>query len=209
MLELVLFYFLFVTTYLGSSYYCYILDFYGIEKRQPTNLEKMEKIYQKILPNVLFNILVVSPIYVYYVFSFFTINKEIHLFLLPFELFYMYIGTDILFYTFHRIAHIPSIYKIVHKKHHELTAPIGLGAFYCNPLEMILVNLPSVLLPALLVNIPFFSIVVYNFFATINTVVKSHGGYRHLCGFHDIHHEKFNVNYGVGYFMDKLFNTHD
>ena len=211
---MLIFYFLFLLSYFGSSYFCYLLDFFGAEKRQQINRTKMEKIYKKIFPNVIFNVCIVTPLFAYYTFSFFDIPTTTNLYSIPSDLFCMVMGTEILFYTFHRIAHIPKLYKVIHKKHHELTAPVGLGALYCHPLEMVLVNLPSTILPGLLVGVSFNMLALYGILATLNTVITSHGGYNtsncdsNTCrAFHDIHHEKFNGNYGLGYFMDNIFKT--
>lgn len=34
-----------------------------------------------------------------------------------------------------RLLHHPKLYKKIHKKHHEWTAPIGVIALYCHPVE--------------------------------------------------------------------------
>ena len=209
------FYILYLITYFGSSYTCYAWDINSVyKKRQPTDVEKLKAIYAKILPTVLFNVCIVTPIFTMGVFSLFTISDNFSVYYLPSDLFFIITGTEILFYTLHRVAHHPKIYAKIHKKHHELTAPVGLGALYCHPLEMVLVNLPPVVLPGLILGVSYTSIMIYGILATFNTVVESHGGYKmstcnnNACrAFHDIHHEKFNGNFGLGYFMDGLFKT--
>ncbi len=45
-----------------------------------------------------------------------------------------------------RLLHHPRLYKYVHKKHHEWTAPIGWVAVYAHPVEHIISNmLPPVM----------------------------------------------------------------
>lgn len=208
-------YFSYITTYLGCSYICYLWDYTSYtERRQKTTLNKLLNIYNKILPNVLINIMVVSPIFTYSVCSLFDIPDKTNLYTIPSDLFFIIMLTEVFFYTLHRIAHFPLFYRRIHKTHHELTAPIGLGALYCHPLEMVLVNLPSVLLPCLILGVSFDVLALYQILATINTVIGSHSGYnKNVCkgdrcrAFHDIHHEKFNGNYGLGHFMDKIFKT--
>ena len=45
---------------------------------------------------------------------------------------------DCLFYHLHRFLHHRLIYKHIHKKHHEWTAPIAAAAVYSHPLEHLL-----------------------------------------------------------------------
>lgn len=40
-----------------------------------------------------------------------------------------------------RFFHHPKLYKLVHKTHHEWTAPVGVASIYCHPLEHAMVNL--------------------------------------------------------------------
>ncbi|KAJ1411742.1 fatty acid hydroxylase superfamily-domain-containing protein [Ochromonadaceae sp. CCMP2298] len=52
---------------------------------------------------------------------------------------------DTLFYWAHRTLHHKSIYKYVHKQHHEFKVPVGVCAEYANPIEDLLANiLPTV-----------------------------------------------------------------
>ena len=99
MLELAIFYFLFLLAYFGSSYLCYLWDFFDAKKRQNTNGKKLEKIYKKIYPNVIFNVCIVTPLFTYYAFSFFDIPTKLNLYSIPLDLFYMIMGTEVLFYT--------------------------------------------------------------------------------------------------------------
>ncbi|RJE16731.1 C-4 methylsterol oxidase, partial [Aspergillus sclerotialis] len=38
-------------------------------------------------------------------------------------------------YWFHRVLHLPRLYKMIHKLHHQYSAPFGLAAEYASPLE--------------------------------------------------------------------------
>ena len=40
---------------------------------------------------------------------------------------------DTWFYWCHRALHHPSIYRFVHKQHHEFKEPTGIAAFYAHP----------------------------------------------------------------------------
>uniref|UniRef100_A0A1I8J2R8 Fatty acid hydroxylase domain-containing protein n=1 Tax=Macrostomum lignano TaxID=282301 RepID=A0A1I8J2R8_9PLAT len=58
----------------------------------------------------------------------------------------------ILFYYCHRWLHSPSLYKRVHKLHHEWQAPVAAVAMYAHPVEFLLSNLLPVMAGPLLLN---------------------------------------------------------
>ena len=53
---------------------------------------------------------------------------------------------DTWFYWTHRAAHHPSIYRFIHKQHHEFYVPVSICAGYAHPLEDLVVNLGSTLI---------------------------------------------------------------
>jgi sterol desaturase/sphingolipid hydroxylase (fatty acid hydroxylase superfamily) len=93
---------------------------------------------------------------------------------------------EIWFYSLHRMLHLKLFYKF-HKKHHEITSTVGLLALYAHPFDAIVVNMGSI-------------------YATINTVLHSHSSTASNSP-HQLHHLRFNVNYGLNLFMDRLFKT--
>lgn len=48
---------------------------------------------------------------------------------------------EIGFYYSHRLLHVGWLYRWIHKRHHEWTAPIAVTAIYCHPVEHVLSNL--------------------------------------------------------------------
>jgi len=122
---------------------------------------------------------------------------------------------EVLFYTMHRLAHHRLLYKHVHKIHHEWTAPIALASDYCHPLEHLLVNvLPNIAYGVIFGSDPF----SYLFWWVISYLASqtNHSGYRFPTAdltheaqpnFHDLHHERFNTNYGSMGVLDWLCGT--
>lgn len=127
-----------------------------------------------------------------------------------FEMAVLILLEEIGFYYSHRLLHSRLLYKHIHKKHHEWTAPIAVTAIYCHPIEHIFSNL----LP------PFFGLLVMGshiataylwFSLVILSTLNAHSGY-HLPFFpspeaHDFHHLKFNQCFGVLGVLDRLHGT--
>lgn len=111
---------------------------------------------------------------------------------------------EVWFYTFHYIFHSKYLYPI-HKTHHENNEVIGIFALYAHPFDAILTNIGSLILLHYFIHFSVFHIYVIGTIATINTIISSHTGT--LNGFHQEHHRRFTCNYGMNYFMDRLFGT--
>nr|XP_048293714.1 fatty acid hydroxylase domain-containing protein 2 isoform X2 [Myodes glareolus] len=126
------------------------------------------------------------------------------------ELAFFTLVEEILFYYSHRLLHHPTLYKKIHKKHHEWTAPIGVISIYAHPIEHVVSNMLPVMVGPLAMGSHLSSITVWLSLALIITTI-SHCGY-HLPflpspEFHDYHHLKFNQCYGVLGVLDHLHGT--
>jgi len=118
---------------------------------------------------------------------------------------------DFLFYWAHRTFHRPSLYKKIHKKHHEFVVPSAIAALYAHPLEFIVANsLPVMAGPFLLclLGLPVHlgTLWIWLFIRVLETL-DGHSGYSFRFWFphkliygggaepHDAHHSKFNGNF--------------
>jgi sterol desaturase/sphingolipid hydroxylase (fatty acid hydroxylase superfamily) len=124
------------------------------------------------------------------------------------KLYGMYLITDVIFYTTHRMCHeIPYLYKNVHKIHHQWVETYAIDAAAAHPFEMLVVNLTTVELPAMIVGAPYYIHLAWMCAASINTVCN-HSGYNLLGTVaHDQHHHYNNCEFGTNTFVDWLCKT--
>ena len=126
-------------------------------------------------------------------------------------------------YWFHRALHTPTLYKKIHKLHHQYSAPFGLAAEYASPIETMILAFGAVGIPVLytaftqdLHILTMYAWIVCRLFQAID----SHSGYElpwslhHFLPFwagadhHDVHHEKFIGNYSSSFrWWDYVMDT--
>lgn len=121
------------------------------------------------------------------------------------------------YYWLHRWMHQPSIFKIVHKVHHDSNITSPWTAFSFHPLEGLL---QAVFLPLLLMVLPMHlyvlivQLTIMTFSSVINHLdieIYPKNFHRHFIGkyfigatHHSLHHKQFKYNYGLYFtFWDK------
>lgn len=119
-----------------------------------------------------------------------------------------FIISDIWLYITHRLFHTSILYKY-HKMHHIFVNPCKLSGLYVHPIEFILSNHLSMMIPLKIIsnqNLLF----IETAFVAID-ILMSHAGknYNHPSArYHTLHHQYMNCNYGFLYISDILFNTY-
>lgn len=184
--------------YVMSSYY----DF-SKNKDAYKNVDFSNKV-----DNIFINVFIYLPLSLYITLTIQPIEYNFHsMYYEAFHIFLNIVFGEIWFYTLHRIMHSKHFYKY-HKTHHEMKETLGLFALYAHPFDAIVVNLGSIYVLHLLLQFSAFQVYLVGTYATINTVINSHSSIANKQS-HQIHHLKFNVNYGLDLFMDKIFHTGD
>ncbi|MEC5156382.1 lathosterol oxidase [Chryseobacterium sp. MP_3.2] len=146
---------------------------------------------------------------------------EYGLWYLPLSLIVVLLIHETYYYWLHRLMHVPKVYKIVHKVHHQSLSTTPWTAFSFHPWESVL---EALILPIILLIIPLniYVLLIYLIFMTFSSVVnhldieiyplwfrKSTFGKLWIdATHHHYHHKEFTTNYGLYFtFWDKLMGT--
>lgn len=119
------------------------------------------------------------------------------------------LAVEVLFYYSHRILHIPYLYKRIHKIHHRWTSPMSISTTYCHPIEHFVANLMTIILAGYIAGLSHSALRVWHIFSLLNAMIVAHGGYRwpFYNNMHDLHHVRFECNYGVLGVLDDIHGT--
>lgn len=115
---------------------------------------------------------------------------------------------DVFFFWTHLLLHQPFFYARIHKLHHQWTAPTALAAAYAHPIEHVLSNVGPAAIAMVMFRPHFLSFVTFTWLG-LTTTLCEHAGYEFLADakFHDIHHLRYNCNYGLWGLYDDLLGS--
>ena len=197
----------FYSFWLGSTF-CFLLDYFVPQLRvnaHQINRSIVLQNYKKMTPLVLFNLFAAYPFF-QYVEPTMIQKYEPNTFHPLINMFLWVVTTDFVFYTIHRALHTKYLY-FIHRVHHTFNYTYGMGAIYAHPIELYLGNLLPVAAPMVIFKIPYRQCDTIVFFATLFTIIVSHGGYKFdLSSGHLYHHLKYKCNYGL-LKTDRLLGT--
>jgi methylsterol monooxygenase len=200
------YYIIFNLSYYIPSIILFIADMYKMYIRTQ-KIDDIMALYRKCIPTVLINASVFTWLPIYIMGSFCNLlGFEFSVLKMMFDMVASLFMADVLFYTTHKILHMKPFYQLFHKKHHELTAPIGVSALYMTVTDMYFANILPLYLPLIIVSAHPYTVILWMVLVNINTVIISHGGVKVLSDFHDNHHKYFNMNFGMNLIMDYIFD---
>ncbi len=214
--------FLFAITYLATSLFFLGCDLFISNKRVSFKANKITHTitqsqllmqYIHFAPSVLCNVCILAPLCLNLLANFAITIKhdEFSHVGLVFSIIWFLIAFETVFFTSHRLLHLPILLKYIHYKHHQMKDCIGFGALYCHWIEFLFGNLFAAISgPLLLGEVHYFYLCTWTFLVAIHTVI-SHSGYlvTNKKGAHLIHHQKMSKNYGTFDFFDNLFNSRE
>jgi sterol desaturase/sphingolipid hydroxylase (fatty acid hydroxylase superfamily) len=200
-----------ISSFLIFGSYTTANDYANYKKIKSKNNMELNKIYNKIIPNVFFNVFLLS-LPAIYCFDILLKNPNYHLLKgLPLAAKYvaMPLLVDIMFYINHRLLHNKYLFYF-HKRHHELVSPVGIGSFYMSPVEFYWAIVIPIFGPLVLLGADIYHTHLWITFAVFNGICVAHSNTKNLSEFHDYHHNTknyFKCNFGIDIFMDRLFGT--
>lgn len=183
-------------SYLISSGITFLVDIFKPEIRvDRVNTGKVIMEYSKIVKVGMVNIISSYPLFFLFE-NYIMEDEELSAQSFVIDFIGWLLITDIAFYTFHRLLHLPRFYKY-HKLHHEYKMTYGPGAIYSSMTEFYLSNVFPNALACYILSLSKKEMTVIIIFETFYTVIVSHGGYIFAENGHLKHHITFKEPYGL------------
>lgn len=133
------------------------------------------------------------------------------------------IGYDWSHYWNHRVQHdLPSLYKLIHKQHHNFVGTVGFSAEFLSPLEQLFTGYPPLLVGPMMIGGAHAHVWLCWFAQQLHWGYETHSGFSFHDTFlykigltyaddtrwHDFHHTANMGNFGA-FYIDWLFGTCD
>jgi len=199
-----------------------IFWFRKIQKKLPKRKDYKRDIIYSLISVSIFG--TVSLIIFYYLFSYTNFYRNFNQYGVLYYIFswiWMLFLHDTYFYWMHKMMHHPKLYRKVHLVHHKSTNPSPWTAYAFHPFEAFLEALIAPLIAFTLpVHISAFGLfflfqIIYNVYGHLGFELYPKGFHKTLIGkwintstAHNLHHKKFNGNYGLYFlFWDRIMGT--
>jgi sterol desaturase/sphingolipid hydroxylase (fatty acid hydroxylase superfamily) len=191
----------FILSYLTASAITFYIDLEYPELREvnpnkkpdPDYIGGLTMEYSKLLRVGIYNCMVSMPFFWHYEYLTRDQNNDNYFI-------YNFLGwliiTDIIFYTTHRILHLPRFYKY-HSLHHSYKYTFGPSAIYASPEEFFFGNLGPSIISFQILQLSHLEMTFIIIFQTFYTVIISHGGYKFIKTGHLQHHINNRTPYGL------------
>jgi len=131
----------------------------------------------------------------------------------PFVLMFYMVLLDMMFYTSHRMFHwVGFLYRNVHRYHHKWYAPYAVSSMASHPVEHLIVNILSAILPIVIFpHTHKYWIYLYVMILPTGSAL-AHSGICGISDTHDLHHQYLRCNYGASisdrFNMDRMMGTY-
>lgn len=193
------------------------------KKASPSHKQYIKEVKWSIITSMIFAIIGALAIMLYQM-GLTLIYMDVEMYgywYLPVSLFVAMLIHETYYYWMHRWMHKPSVYKVVHKVHHDSIVTSPWTAFSFHPLEGLI---EALVIPAILMVIPMhiYILGLYLVLMTISSVINHLNIELYPKGFrksmigqwfigathHHYHHKEFRSNYGLYFtFWDKWMKT--
>ncbi len=117
----------------------------------------------------------------------------------------VFILSNVLFYSTHRLLHTRILYPI-HSIHHRYRDPIGVCALYAHPIEHLFANNLCFVLPIVVCRLNYYWMLLILCLSSFN-IVWAHARVESNVA-HRLHHLLYTVNYGFFGLVDRLLSSH-